>query len=57
MGGKDDDRNKLRYKHDAIEYYELDIDWFSFQFVLFFTHFNCFVGRSWVLKHGMDTEQ
>lgn len=57
LGKKENDSNELRYKHDAIEYYELDIDWFSFQFVLFFTHFNAFLGRSFVLKHSIDTEQ
>lgn len=57
LGHKNNEHNKLRYKHDAIEYYELDIDWFSFQFVLFFTHFNAFIGRSFVLQHGMDIEQ
>lgn len=51
--------NELRYKSDAIEYYELDIDWFSFQFVLFSTHLNAFLGRSYILKHGLfgDIEQ
>jgi hypothetical protein len=57
MGGKIDEHNKLRYKHDAIEYYELDIDWFSFQFVLFFSHFIAFMGRSFYLQHGTDIEQ
>jgi len=37
-GSKDEKANELRYKSDAIEYYELDIDWFSFQFVLLFVH-------------------
>ena len=57
LGGKKDNFNMLRYKHDAIEYYELDIDWFSFQFVLFFSHLIAYIGRSFYLTNGMDIEQ
>ena len=57
LGKKDLEANKLRYKQDAIEYYELDIDWFSFQFVLFTVHSMMFFGRLLFLNQGMTTEQ
>ena len=33
MGKKNMDENKNRYKFDALDYYEIDIEWSSFQMV------------------------
>lgn len=37
--GKNDQKHKTqRYKQDALEYYDIDIDWFAFNFVMIFLH-------------------
>lgn len=37
--GKNEQKHKTqRYKKDALEYYDLDIDWFAFNFVMLSLH-------------------
>jgi len=38
MGKSNKQANKNRYKQDALEYYNVDIDWFAFIFVLLVLH-------------------
>jgi len=40
MGRSDRMANSSRYKQDALQYYDLDIDWFAFIFVMLQLHIN-----------------
>lgn len=53
-GGKNLLANKQRYKYDAIEYYEIDIDWLSFQFVPFIAYFYFFIEGVFVMGMGFN---
>lgn len=52
-GKKDTHHNRHRYKFDALDYYEIDIEWCSFQFVPIGL---CITGVLITSKIGRDME-